>query len=123
MAYRYFCILWVFCNITLHILFMPYVYSRPYVYSFGQIFQALRLFPAVRLFQTLEYGKNFLWKKFGISGYGTLVFRRQKCVIISGKNLKFLATVLLCNTSMDKMFVQQVNRVHTHVILQNFLYI
>ena len=49
--------------------------------------------------------------------------RRQKRVIISGQNLTFLATVFLCNTSMDKMFVQQVNRVHTHVILQNFLYI
>ena len=56
MAYRYFQVWWVFCNINLHILFMPYVYSRPYVYSFWQIFQALWLFPALRLFQTLEYG-------------------------------------------------------------------
>ena len=53
--YRYFQVWWAFCNINLHILFMPYVYSRPYVYSFLQIFQALRLFPALRLFQTLEY--------------------------------------------------------------------
>ena len=50
-----------FCNINLHIFFMPYVYSRPYVYSFWQIFQALRLFPALRLFQTLEYVYNFGW--------------------------------------------------------------
>ena len=54
-VYRYFQVWWFFCNINLHILFMPYVYSRPYVYSFWQIFQALRLFPALRLFQTLEY--------------------------------------------------------------------
>ena len=44
----------VFCNINLHILFMPYIYSRPYVYSFWQIFQALCLFPALRLFRTLD---------------------------------------------------------------------
>ena len=46
-----------FYNITLQILFMPYVYSRPYLYSFWQIFQALRLFPALSLFRTLEYSQ------------------------------------------------------------------
>ena len=55
MVYQYFQVWRVFFNITLHILFMPYVYSRPYIYSFWQIFQALRLFPALRLFRTLEY--------------------------------------------------------------------
>ena len=55
MAYRYFQVLWVFCNITSRISFMPYVYLRPYVYSFWQIFKALRLFPALRLLRTLEY--------------------------------------------------------------------
>ena len=44
-----------FFNITLHLLCMPYVYSRPFVYSFWQIFQTLPLFPALRLFRTLEY--------------------------------------------------------------------
>ena len=55
MAYRYIQVWWAFCNITLHIFFMPYVYSRPHVYSFWQIFHALRLLHALRLFQTLEY--------------------------------------------------------------------
>ena len=57
-----------------------------------------------------------------IVGFDFDFCKRQKCVI-SRQNWTFLATVLLCNTSMDKMFVQQVNRVHTQVILQNFLYI
>ena len=47
----------VFCNINLHILFMPYFYSRPYIYSFWHIFHTLLLFPALRLFRTLEYKK------------------------------------------------------------------
>ena len=47
----------------------------------------------------------------------------QTSVIISGQNLRFLATVLLCNNSMDKMFVQQVNRVHTRHVATLFIYI
>ena len=67
-SYIYFHVWWGFCSINLHILFMPYVYSRPYVYSIWQIFHALRLFPALRLFQTLEYVPKFKWdfyKEFG----------------------------------------------------------
>ena len=61
-VYRYFQVLWGFCNINFHILFMPYIYSRPYVYSFCQIFPVLRLFPALHLFHSLEYSENQLWR-------------------------------------------------------------
>ena len=44
-VYRYFQVWWLFCNIYLHILFIPYLYSRPYVYSFWQIFSRPTVIP------------------------------------------------------------------------------
>ena len=84
-VYRYFQVWWVFCNINLHILFMPYVYSRPYVYSFWQIFQALRLFPALRLFRTLEYTGLF-YNDYGCSAVSSSSGPSQ-CRIKGGKRL------------------------------------